>query len=658
MAEDTNIDITRFNAKKFTRSNLLPKKDGSKPNSKSAIKEFEQNMELLAQCKKYYESLEYLREENERNDRYISGDQLSDTIVDPDTCETITEENYIKKQGRNPIVINMLIKILTPILSVFSTRHLEPLVLMRDDSKMRAGRVMTALMKTMYERMFVRNTDVLGLNEAVAHAVTCFRTSYQNDSFRQRSDVKIELCETKRLFFDDNTTGLYGENLRLIGYLHDWSLGDVLKNFARTKEEGDRITALYKSLSGTQASAQQQFDPNEYKRTLSFYGDSATGKCRVIEVWTKEGLYTCRCHDILTGDDFFVDIEQKPLVEAENARRIAEYTAAGVQIDEVPVIDCGQLDDSGVFGDHYDEVWVVRYLTPGGYVLKKQASPYEHGEHPYTIGFRTMSNGVISSLITLAIPSQRQINSLIQRIEFMRQAAAKGTLILDEDQVADSKVTLEDIGKAYSKAGSVIALKRGEKYKDPMLLTSENASSSDMQMLQTHIQLLSDITGIHGAMRGEEAKSGTPSSLYLQETQNAQNNIAELLDWYEGLLLMRNMKALKVMLQFYDDGRKVRIVGEDGAYGEAEYNHADIANLEYDVYMTEAQDQGPLYVQNEEKLFGLLSGGLISVEAYLRNSAAPYAEKLLETIESEKQAAQQQQQQAQMQAMAAQPQMQ
>ena len=643
------MELNNFNAKKFTRSNLLPKKDGSKPTNKQAEQEFEQNMELLDRCKRYYESLEYLRTENERNDRYLNGDQLSDTITDPDTGKQITEEAYIKKQGKNPIVINMLVKILTPILGIFSSKHLEPFVLMRDESKKRVGRVLTALMKTAYERLFIRNLDVEGLKEVIAHALVAFRTYYKYDSFRQTADVKIEVCETNRLFFDDNTTGLYGENLRTIGYLHDWALGDVLKNFAHSKDEGDRIIQLYKDCGSQYAAYSQQFDPKEKKRTLSFYGDYKPDKCRVIEVWTKEGMYTCRCHDIKTGDDYFIDIEDKPLVEEENARRIAEYGAKGIAAEEVPIIDT-----SFPYGDSYDEIWVVRYLTPNGYVLKKEVSPYEHGEHPFTIGIRTMTAGTITSLISTSIASQRMINALVQRIEYMRMAAAKGTLIVDQDQIDASRISLEEFGRQYSKAGSVIALKRGEQYKDPQLLTSENASASDMSMLQTHISMLADITGIHGPVRGEEAKSGTPSSLYMQETQNAQNNITELLEWYQGLLLFRNIKALKVMLQYYDDGRKVRIVGEDGGYTEEEYNHADIANLEYDVYMTESQDEGPLYIQNEDKLFNLLSGGLISIKSYLRNSAAPYAEKLLETIEAEEEATQKQQAEMQQQAAQAQ----
>jgi len=643
------MELNNFNKKKFTRSNLLPNKDGSKPASKSAESEFEVNMELLDRCKRYYESLEYLRTENERNDRYVRGDQLSDTITDPDTGEQITEEAYIRKQGRMPIVINIMFMIIKPIISLFSSKHLEPFVLMRDESKRRVGRVLTAMMKTAYERMHIRNVDVEGLREVLCHAIVGFRTYYKYDSFRQTADVKVELCESNRLFFDDNLSGLYGENLRTIGYIHDWALGDVLKNFAHSKDEGDRIVQLYKDCGSQYAAYKQQLDPNEKKRTLSFYGDYEPDKCRVFEIWSKEGLYTCRCHDIKTGDDYFIDIEDKPLVEEENARRIAEYAAYGIEADKVPIIDTSEP-----YGDSYDEVWVVRYLSPNGYVLKKAVSPYEHGEHPFTIGVRTITSGIIQSEITTIRPMQRMVNANAMRREFSRQVDAKGTLILDQDQVDDSRITLEEIGRQYSKAGSVIALKRGEKYKDPQIISSNSSSPDDTNTMLAYIDLASRTTGINAPMRGEEAKSGTPSSLYMQETQNAQGNLTELIDWYQNLLLTRNIKALKVMLQYYDDGRKVRIVGEDGGYTEAEYNHADIANLEYDVYMTEAQDEGPLYVQNEDKLFNLLGNGLISVKSYLRCSAAPYAEKLLETIEVEEEAAQNQQAEMQQQAMAAQ----
>lgn len=636
------IELTNFNKKKWTRSNLLPNKDGSKPQSKAALEEFEQNMELLDWCKRCYESLEYVRTEEETNERYVNGDQLSDLMTDPETGKQITEYEYICRQGKRPISINMMVKMLTPVLGRFSSKQLEPTVFMRDETKKRSGRVLSALMKTMYERLFVRNIDVDGLKNANISGLVAFRTFYKYDSFRQTADVKTELLDNRRLFFDDNTGGLYFENIRTVGYIHDWNIGDVLKNFAKSKDQGDRIVSLYKDCSQFYNTLGQQYDPKEKKRTLSFYTPDKPGKCRVFEVWTKEGLYTCRCHDIKTGDDYFIDIEDKPLVEEENARRIAEATALGISEDEVPIIDTSEP-----YGDHYDEVWVVRFLTPNGYVLKKEVSPYEHGEHPFTIGARMLSSGVITCPMTIARPFQRQYNAHIQRIEYSRESAAKSMVIFDAKQLRDSHVTLEEASAAWSKPGSALALERGEEYKDPLPLSSDGVAASDIQMLQVWANMFSDATGLHGSYRGEEAKSGTPSSLYLQESQNAENNIAEMLDWYKGLVLLRNMKALKVMLQYYEDGRKVRIIGEDGTPTEAEYNYADIANLEYDVYMVESQDSGPAYIQNEEKLFALLQGGFISIKAYLSCSAASYAEKLKETIETEESAAQEKQQQMQ-----------
>ncbi len=54
---------------------------------------------------------------------------------------------------------------------------------------------------------------------------------------------------------------------------------------------------------------------------------------------------------------------------------------------------------------------------------------------------------------------------------------------------------------------------------------STSSKQDDVQMLSQYMNLLNEITGAHGAMRGEQAKSGTPSSLYAQETHTANAKV-------------------------------------------------------------------------------------------------------------------------------------
>ena len=69
-------NITKHNYTKFSRKNLLPKADGSRPFTREAEHVFERNEELLQKFKAYYDSLNWLREMRERCKKYYFGDQL------------------------------------------------------------------------------------------------------------------------------------------------------------------------------------------------------------------------------------------------------------------------------------------------------------------------------------------------------------------------------------------------------------------------------------------------------------------------------------------------------------------------------------------------------------------------------------------------------
>ena len=88
--------LTRNNRNIFSRRNLLPNVDGSKPYSAEAERMFIQNTELLARFKAYYDSLQSMRDMRYRCKKYYFGDQLSDMVPNPDGCGEISEEDYYK----------------------------------------------------------------------------------------------------------------------------------------------------------------------------------------------------------------------------------------------------------------------------------------------------------------------------------------------------------------------------------------------------------------------------------------------------------------------------------------------------------------------------------------------------------------------------------
>ena len=63
-------------------------------------------------------------------------------------------------------------------------------------------------------------------------------------------------------------------------------------------------------------------------------------------------------------------------------------------------------------------------------------------------------------------------------------------------------------------------------------ITSNTNAGGDMAMVNMMLEMVSRIFGSSAAMRGEKAQPGTPASLYAQEAENSNNNISDLIAWY------------------------------------------------------------------------------------------------------------------------------
>ena len=636
--------INKNNWKRYRRSNLLPNADGSKPATRQADAVFRQNTLLLERFHAMFNSLQDLRIDRARNVRYTFGDQLGDLIQDPDApCHHmgITERQYMMQQGIVPLEMNVIRKMTKALVGVYRQDRIEPNAIARDRNEQKLGEMMSIALQYAYQSNNLQETNARGYEEFLISAVPCFRVGFDWNAERKISDVFVELCDINRMAWDDNTTGQYFENISTIGYLHDMTIGQVLSRFAHSKRDKEAIVQIYKQCEQTYPSSQQQFQHNDTRKTsIQFYTPLSEDKCRVIEIWSKEEHDVYVCHDIATGEYYTIDIDREDDILAENERRVIQMTAAGGNADEAALIE---------YDYKVDEEWVVRYLSPNGYILHQEVSPYTHGSHPFAIGAYPLIDGEVHSLVGDTINAQRMINRLTTRIEFSRMNDAKGFLLVRKKTLENSGVTLQEFVNQYTSPKGVVALDwEEEPFKQ--IVSNSAESSGDVQMLQTYFQLMDEITGVHGALRGEKTGSNTPASLYAQQTQNANNNIADGQEWYNGLIRLRDQKMMMVIQQFYQGKRFINIAGKDYSEESKWYDSDKIRNCMFDLALIQSASNGVTRAQNESLLMELLKSGAIDPQTYLESTSAPFSEKLLERLkvrqkeQQEQQAAQQQMQ--------------
>lgn len=621
------VKITKNNYKKFSKRNLLPNADGSKPNSEQANNMFRKMQELLDKFSRDYSSLRWLRDYRARCVRYYFGRQLEDVIPNPNGCGNITEEEYMMQQGISPMSMNVIRKQGKSFIGIYRKSKKGPMAISRDREHQKEGEMMTVALEYVYQNRFVEEINARGYEEAVLSSIPCFRVGYDWDSRRKMSDVKVNLSDINRMAWDDNTSGLYFENISRIGYLHDMTIGDVLSRFAHSPRDKQAIEEIYKSCRQQFGSSNQQFQKDDRKRHLSFYEPLDPDMCRVIEIWQKEPTECWACHDTAKGETWTVPLSDEEGLIAENRRRQMEMMEAGGAAENAALIE---------YEYRVDEKWVARYLTPNAYVLKEEEEPYWHGSHPWAIGAFPLVDGEIHSTVDDAINPQRMVNRLMMRNEFLRMNDAKGITLVNKRILDRTGIDLNSIAKQLSSPNAVVAME-WEPGEEPLhQYNGSSTNSNDVHMLDLYLKLMDDVTGSHEAMRGESPNSSTPASLYAQEADNATNNIADLMEWYNGLILERDYKIMSVIQQFYTERRYLNIAGKDYSEEAKMYDPQKVRNTKFDLVLVNASSTGMMRLEGERLLNTVFNSNMTPDDrkTYLECSPEPLADKVLERIKA------------------------
>ena len=353
--------------------------------------------------------------------------------------------------------------------------------------------------------------------------------------------------------------------------------------------------------------------------------------CRVIEVWRKESKPRYRVHDPNNGDIYKIDIEDyKRLVEDVNAERLAQAKEVGMPIDDVPFLRAKWFVDS---------YWYFYYLTPFGDILSEGETPYEHKSYPYVFKAYPFIDGEIHSFVSDVVDQQRYVNRLITMYDWIMRSSAKGVLLVPEQSLGS--MSIEEIADEWSRFNGVIAYKPKAGIPIPQQIAVNSTNIGIGELLNIQLKFFEDISGIHGALQGKPGYSSTSGSLYAQQTQNATTSLLDLLDTFSQFVVDGSYKDVKNMQQFYDEKRVFNIAGKSAKM--VVYDPKLIRDVEFDLNIVESTST-PAYRQiANDFLMQIWGAGQISLEQMLEHGDFPFADELLQSIKSQKEAMEKQQ---------------
>jgi hypothetical protein len=252
------------------------------------------------------------------------------------------------------------------------------------------------------------------------------------------------------------------------------------------------------------------------------------------------------------------------------------------------------------------------------------------------------------------IDQQRYINRLITTIDFIMGASAKGVLVFPENAIPKGMSKEEILEEWTSYNGVIFAnLKPGVPVPQQISTNATNIGASEMLYLQ--MQMIRDVSGVHGALQGKEPKSNTASSLYAQEAQNSQVNVLDLLESFTEFRTARDYKAMKIAPQCYDEPFFINLSGREYEKEAHWWNPEEAAKTDIYVNLSENNNSAVYRMQLNQIMIKAMEMGLVDFETVLQSGVVPNGERMLTIIERRKQQLQKEQaamQAAQMQGQA------
>lgn len=610
MAEERLIPLSRIRPEQEMDSVVASKQFGDR-----------RAFSILMEAQQYWSNMSRFRRDRERNKRYAYGEQWKDIVV-VDGNE-MTEEEYIYSQGSVPLKNNLIRRLVRNVLGVYRSQSKEPTCTARDRDEQKLGETMSTILQCNMQVNRMTEVNARTMEEFLISGLIVHRKwfGWRND----KCDCWTDYVNPNNFFIDNNMRDFRGWDVSCLGEVHDVSFETLCGQFAETPQQYALLAQIYAAARDKRniATTCENFGYSRPKN-YDFLFTSDPGRCRVIEVWRKESKPRYRCHDYNNGDIYKVDIEDyHDMVEAVNEERIRKGLAAGMPMDEIPLIKAKWF---------IDDYWYFYYLTPFGHILKEGETPYEHKSHPYVFKAYPFIDGEIHSFVADVIDQQRYTNRLITLYDWIMRASAKGVLLFPEECLPTG-MDINDIADEWSRFNGVIAIKTKGNAQVPQQIANNSTNIGISELLNIQLKFFEDISGVNGALQGKPGFSGMSASLYSQQTQNATTSLLDLLDSFSMFVIDAAYKDVKNIQQFYDTKRVFNISGKNGA--QIEYDPKKIRDVEFDLSIVESTST-PVYRQMaNEFLMEIWKSGQISLQQLLQHGDFPFADELLQSLQSQ-----------------------
>ncbi len=583
------------------------------------------NAKLLRIAQTYWDGLSNFRRDRRNTRNWVLGEQWGELMPNPNGHGYITEEEYIRQQGGFPLKQNLLAQQLNNLVGQYRSNPTKSLVVVRAKDRVQEEEMLNNALMSAHAANMGGELDASTFREYLISGCALQKLRYDYIRERDTYDVVFTNVTPPRLFFNPDVTDVRGSDINFIGELIDIPLEELLSNsvICKTKADEERVREWYRTLSADSGYASALTKKNV--DGLNFLIPSSPSLCRVIEIWYLAKSWKLFAYDPMRGERGFTDMKEARLKEI-NQQRIEQAAQAGIAEDEVALIEYKWRNELS---------WYCKMLTPNGDCLWAGESPYMHQSHPYALKLHPLIDGEVYGYMKNPIDQQRAINRNMLLMDLIIRHSAKGTWLIPEGAIPDGYEPKEYVDELERVNGYII-YKEKQGVSAPQQIASNSTNIGVKELLALQMQLMNDVSGVHGAIQGKSPNSSTSGKLYEQETANASINTLDLMMSFSSFREMRDRKALKLIRQYYTDRRPLVTMGTQGSRNTI-YDPTPVKDLDSDVAVVQGNDTPAYRLVMEETLRDYVMKGFLQFADYLKVSTMPYAKELLQVMEQSQQ---------------------
>ena len=460
------------------------------------LKKDEISISIVDAARRAWERGAELRARRERYKRFTYGDQWSDIVVEPDGTK-MTARQQALKHGKDPMTNNLIRRMVKCVVGRFR-------VWLEDRQTEYAAS--ESWMNDIYRANSLDEMDCRALEEFLISGVAVQRVA--DDGVICREGIRVDNVSPVK-FFVNSFTDPRGDDIEMIGMLHDMSRSEIVMRFAYGSRA--KAKALRELFGQKDEHSCDSIMGRSVHDVENFNYSKVRGRCRLIEVWTLESREMVKWHDKASGACGIESPESATWIDEENKMRMDN----GVSLIENVLT-------------HSTE-WHCRWLTPDGIVISEYASPYRHGGHPFVVKMYPLTDGEVHSLVEDVIDQQIYINRLITLMDRVMSTSAKGVLLFPKSQ-RSSGMDWEKLSSLWASPDGVIPYEAIDGAPEPRQLITNASDFGARELLSLELKMLEDVSGVSNALLGKSSGGGNVGyERYESEVRNATVAINDLL---------------------------------------------------------------------------------------------------------------------------------